>query len=264
MNQNRPHNDPRSSPRKPGEINSLSACGEGWGGVGTRDEISSARCPGIRPSSFVLRPYPVALNLEGARCVIVGGGSVALRKARGLLAAGALVTVIAPDASDEMKNLAVSDGRMEWFSRSFEPDDVRGARLVFACSDSAEVNAQVAAAGREAGALVNRADDPLDCDFMGMSVVTRGSLTIAVSTGSDSPAFARWMRGELERQFGPEYGEFLTMLASLRSEVLEQIPAEDRSRMWDAALRSDAFALWQAGKRDEAVQTLRTILLGPG
>ena len=167
---------------------------------------------------------------------------MALRKAQGLADAGAVVTVAAPEVCKGLDQLE-SEKKVLIVRRPFLPSDVEGALLVFAATDSVEVNEGVAKAARNAGILVNRVDDAEQGDFAGMSCVVRDSLLIGISTGSDSPAFSRWIREKVEALFGTEYGDFLALLAVLREEVKRLIPAADRSGAWDRALKSGAFDL---------------------
>ena len=205
------------------------------------------------------RLYPIALNLEGRRCLVVGGGNVALRKAQGLLRAGARVCAVAPEARPELIDLA-RDGRIELERRPFRPEDVQGRLLVFAATDRPDVNAWVVELGRRSGALANRSDDPAGCDFAGMSEVVRGSLLIAISTGADSPAFSRWIRRQVEERFGSEYGAFLEMAASLRPEVIRSLPDDRRGPAWEKALGSQAIDLLRGGDGESALACLRDAL----
>jgi precorrin-2 dehydrogenase/sirohydrochlorin ferrochelatase len=144
--------------------------------------------------------YPIFLDLSGRRCVVVGGGEVANRKARKLLQARAEVVVISPEVRPELESVAAEVHR-----RPYEEGDLEGAYLAFAATDAREVNAAVAAEAKGRGIPVNVADSPSEGDFALPSVLRRGRLQVAVSTGGASPALARRIRGELEELFGPEW-----------------------------------------------------------
>ena len=144
--------------------------------------------------------YPIFLDLSGRRCVVVGGGEVANRKARKLLQARAEVVVISPEVRPELESVAAEVHR-----RPYEDGDLEGAYLAFAATDAREVNAAVAAEAKGRGIPVNVADSPSEGDFALPSVLRRGRLQVAVSTGGASPALARRIRGELEELFGPEW-----------------------------------------------------------
>ncbi|OLB05747.1 MAG: hypothetical protein AUH14_08070 [Candidatus Rokubacteria bacterium 13_2_20CM_69_15_1] len=108
--------------------------------------------------------YPVFLELRGRRCLVVGGGGVAERRAEGLLAAGATVTVISPTLTPTLATLA-ADGRVRHEPRGFEPADLDAVDLAFAATDRGEVNAALFGEARARGVWVNAADDPAHCTF---------------------------------------------------------------------------------------------------
>jgi precorrin-2 dehydrogenase/sirohydrochlorin ferrochelatase len=152
----------------------------------------------IRDEDVVL--YPIFLDLSGRRCVVVGGGEVASRKAHKLLQARARVVVISPEIKPELESVAVEIHR-----RHYREGDLEGAYLAFAATDSRETNAAVAWEAKERGIPVNVADKPSDGDFALPSTLRRGSLQVAVSTGGASPTLARRIKNELEEAFGPEW-----------------------------------------------------------
>ncbi len=161
--------------------------------------------------------YPIFLELSGRKCVVVGGGKVASRKVARLLEAGADVTVVAPEVSPEIADLA-SQGRLRWLKREYGSDVLADAFLAFAATDSPEVNRRVAQDARDAGALVNVASGT-GGDFMVPSVIRRGDLIVAIGTGGASPEVARRLRIMLEEEIGPEYAQWLEMMAELREEL---------------------------------------------
>ena len=133
--------------------------------------------------------YPVFLNLEGVPVLLVGGGQIASRKAAGLVAAGALVTVIAPEVRPELAEVAAA----VWL-RPFAEGDCAGFRLVMTATDDPAVNARVYADATAAGIWVNSADDPDNCTFILPAVARRGPVVAAISTGGASPALANTAR----------------------------------------------------------------------
>ena len=155
--------------------------------------------------------YPIFLDLSGRRCVIVGGGEVANRKARKLLQARARVVVISPEIGAELERVAVEIHR-----RSYREGDLEGAYLAFAATNSREANAAVAREAKERGVPVNVADRPSEGDFALPSTLRRGRLQVAVSTGGASPTLARRIRGELEEAFGPEWAGIVETLNTAR------------------------------------------------
>lgn len=162
--------------------------------------------------------YPAMLRLDGRRCVVIGGGQVAARKIARLVAAGAAVTVIAPEWSPEIEAL-VAEGVVRGERRAYQQGDLAGAALAFAATSSRSVNRAVAAEADQAGIPVNVADDPAASSFFVPAVVQRDQLTVAVSTAGTSPAFARELRLELERLLSPERLQLLELYAELRAEL---------------------------------------------
>lgn len=137
--------------------------------------------------------YPVFLDLRGRPVLVVGAGKVALRKVRGLLEAGARVSVVAPRWEPEFERLPVALAR-----RAFEPADLDGAFLVFTATDDRGVNRSVAALAKVRGIPVNVADARAECDFLVPSRLRRGHLQVAVSTGGEDPRHAAAVRRRIE------------------------------------------------------------------
>jgi hydroxymethylbilane synthase len=160
-------------------------------------------------------PYVIALALAGRRAVVVGGGAVAERKVRGLLAAGADVAVVAPDATPTIRALAAGGG-IELIARAFCAGDLDGATLVFAATDADEVNAEVVAAARARGILVDDPSDAARGDFSTPVVYRCGPLTIAVDTAGASPSFARRVRDEIAARFDERYARATATLRRMR------------------------------------------------
>jgi siroheme synthase-like protein len=176
-------------------------------------------------------PYPICLNIRGRRCVVVGGGRVAERKARGLLAAGADVTVIAREAGSGLKRLA-RGRKIGVLRRGFLSSDLKAAFIVMAATDDAAVNTRVASEARRRGALVNVADSPWLCDFFLPAVVRRGDLQIAISTAGSSPALAKRIRKELSGRYREEYGTLLHIASALRPDVMRIVPPRARAAVF--------------------------------
>jgi precorrin-2 dehydrogenase / sirohydrochlorin ferrochelatase len=176
--------------------------------------------------------YPIFLNLDGKRCVVVGGGAVANRKARKLLQARAEVVAISPEVKPELESVATEVHR-----RPYREGDLEGASLVFAATNRREVNAAVTREARGRGIPVNVADEPSEGDFALPSVLRRGQLQVAVSTGGASPTLARRVRNELESAFDSEWAGVVEALGRARrngrraEEELEEVVEECLSRL---------------------------------
>jgi precorrin-2 dehydrogenase/sirohydrochlorin ferrochelatase len=159
--------------------------------------------------------YPVFLDLTDAPVLLVGGGPVAARKAEGLAAAGAAVTVIAPDVVAELDAIAVRIER-----RAYAPGDLDAYRLVITATNDPAVNAQVSADATAAGIWVNSADDPDNCSFILPAVARRGRVTVAVSTGGASPALASRLRRDIaETLLTPAVEQAALELSRQRDEI---------------------------------------------
>lgn len=183
--------------------------------------------------------YPIMLDLRGWPCLVAGGGEVAARKIAGLLAAGAVVTVVSPTLGEGCAALVAAE-RVTHYPRPVAPADVQGMRLVIAATDASEVNAAVAAAAQAGGALVNVVDAPERGNFWLPAVVRRGDLTLTVATGTASPALARRLRQELETRYGPEWGTFIALLGALRPLILDRVAdAGARRALFRALAASD-------------------------
>lgn len=181
--------------------------------------------------------YPLFLRLEGRPCLVVGGGTVAGRKAEGLRAAGARVTIVAPDAGDAVRALAEA-GEVEWRCRVFEPADLQGMVLAIAAASDREVNRRVAAEGAARGVWVNVADDPEASDFHVPAVLRRGGLAVAVATGGAAPALAAWVRDRIARELPPGLEELVEVARLLR----ESTPTPDGRRfreLFDSGILED-------------------------
>jgi precorrin-2 dehydrogenase/sirohydrochlorin ferrochelatase len=189
------------------------------------------------------------VKLEGQKCVVVGAGKIAASKAAGLLAHGAHVVVISPDAVPTVQRQARA-GLLVWRRRRFSPKDVDGAFLVIAATDSVITNEAVFRACRARRVLCNAVDDPERCDFFYPAVVRRGSLLIAISTNGRSPALAARLRRELERQFGPEWSAWIEHLGKQRRDVLGAEQSARKRRLHLARMVSSrAFRQFVQGQR---------------
>jgi len=166
---------------------------------------------------------PIFLKLDGRRCLLVGAGRVALDKIGSLLSTGVRLRVIAPEALPAVQRLA-EEGRLAWIQREFAPDDLDGHWLVIAATNVPEVNAAVYREAVERGILANSVDDIPNCDFFFGSVVSRGSLQVAISTGGESPAVAQRLRREIDAQLPEDLGPWLQNLGQLRRQVLALHP----------------------------------------
>lgn len=165
-----------------------------------------------------MKYYPVFWDIKDKKCIVVGGGDVALRKVRRLRDCGAKVLVVSPQLTPELIAMKAEDV----IEHVFDQYDVRyleGAVLVIGATDDEKTNTAISRDARERGIPVNIVDDPQKCDFILPSVVERGDLTVAIGTGGKSPALARYLREELEIKYGVEYEILLNILGRLRPQI---------------------------------------------
>ncbi|HET9923425.1 MAG TPA: bifunctional precorrin-2 dehydrogenase/sirohydrochlorin ferrochelatase [Methylomirabilota bacterium] len=178
--------------------------------------------------------YPVFLDLTNRPCLVVGGGPVAEGKVEGLLAAGARVTVVSPAVTARLQAWA-ADGRLRHLSREYRAADLEGHQVAFVATDDPGVSGAVADEGRARGIWVNAADEPARCDFILPSIIRRGRLVVAVSTGGASPAAARAIREELEAYLTEEHAMLVELAADVRRDFRRRGVSADPSR-WRGAL----------------------------
>ena len=170
--------------------------------------------------------YPICLNVHGERCLVVGGGEVAARKAASLVEAGAEVVVMSPDVCDELarrEDVTVVE-------RPWQESDLDGTVLVIAATDDRSLNERVARAARRRRVLCNVVDDADLSDFIVPAAMRRGALLVTVSTSGALPALARSVREELEERFGRDYAEYLEIVGQMREDIVESVPDENARR----------------------------------
>ena len=194
--------------------------------------------------------YPVFLEMKERRCLVIGGGLVAERKVATLVEAGARVSVIAPELTT---NLAAWSQResIHAITRAYRPGDLAGYEMVFVATDVPQVNAAVYEEGKSRGIWVNAADDPAHCDFILPSVLRRGALKVAVSTGGESPALARTVREELESYLSHDYVVVAELAAEVRHELRARGIAPEYEK-WRQALTGKLRQLVARGERRQA------------
>jgi len=207
------------------------------------------------------RPYPVFLNVEGRPALVVGGGPVAARKAGTLAACGARVTVVAPDACEEMEALA-SSGAVDLQQREFVPEDVqRGLAIVIAATDDPGLNGEVARISLGHGVHANSADPPDAGDVTLPSLIQEGPLAVAISTSGISPALSRKLRKDITAFIGDGYAPFLDFMSHARERLKAAATTQaDRAAALNSLVESD---LVERFRRDPAAaRTKAEAMLG--
>jgi len=206
----------------------------------------------------LLGGYPVNLDVAGRPVLVVGGGPVAGRKAAGLVAAGASVTVVAPEVGDVVEGL-IEAGAVTHLRRRYAPGDARRHRLVITATGVPEVDASVAADADAAGVWVNSADDQANCSFILPAIFRDGPVSVAVSTSGASPALASWLRDQLSEATSQLLGGGVADLAGLLSAARAQVKASGRSSEtidWRSLLDGPLPGLVRAGRLGDAQSLL--------
>ncbi len=205
--------------------------------------------------------YPIGVDMRGRRVVVVGGGPVAERRARGLLSSGAAVTLVAPGVTPELARMA-SEGQLRWVERLAIAEDMQGSAFVFLATDDEKANAELNAAARAAGALVSRADKGGEGDFVVPMLLRQESLTVAVFGGGTSPAFSRWLTRRIETAVGPEVLEFSRIVADARQRILAMsgLPQERRAELIRRVVEGDVFETLEQKGREAAERLIAEIL----
>jgi precorrin-2 dehydrogenase/sirohydrochlorin ferrochelatase len=173
--------------------------------------------------------YPIFLELGGRRVVVIGGGSVAVRKAQSLLDADARLVVVA-ERIDKMMTALCKDKKAKLIKSKYSKEYLAGAVLAVAATNNHQLNKRIYKDCQELEVLCNVVDEPELCDFFVPAVVKRGDLKIAVGTEGHCPAFAGHIRKKLEKIFTDEHGRFLEELEVIRKRIIEEVPEENKRK----------------------------------
>ena len=205
--------------------------------------------------------YPINLDVAGKPCVVVGGGKVALRKILGLLEAGACVKVIAPEICAQVDEL-IRRGEIFWTRANFSAELLGDEIILIAATNSAEVNRQACEVAQARKILVNSVD--AGGNFNVPSRIRRGDFLLTISTGANSPAFAKFVRLMLEAELGENFGAALEIISRARREVKRRLPNQSaREKFWREILTPELWQLLKSGDLnalekffDEAINSL--------
>jgi precorrin-2 dehydrogenase / sirohydrochlorin ferrochelatase len=196
--------------------------------------------------------YIACLRLSGRPCLVVGGGPIGLEKVEGLLACGADVTLVAPEAVDELAGYAREDS-IRWEQREYRPGDLDGAFLVIAATSDTELNTGVYEDAEARAMLVNVVDVPPLCNFILPAIVRQGPLAIAISTAGASPALAKRMKREIGEAYGEPYARLAVILNDARDWAKSTLPTyQDRKEFFEGIVNGepDPIDLLRAGDED--------------
>ncbi|WEZ86849.1 siroheme synthase CysG [Pseudomonas sp. NyZ480] len=205
---------------------------------------------------------PLFHKLQGGRVLVVGGGEIALRKARLLADAGAVLRVVAPEVDSQLAALA-HEGGGEVQVRGYRMSDLDGCRLVIAATDDTGLNAQVSADAQARSLPVNVVDAPALCTVIFPAIVDRSPLVVAVSSGGDAPVLARLIRAKLEAWIPSAYGELAGLAARFRDKVKGLYPDVNQRRgFWETVFQGPIAERQLAGQGAEAERLLQAMVEG--
>ncbi|MCR3922932.1 MAG: bifunctional precorrin-2 dehydrogenase/sirohydrochlorin ferrochelatase [Firmicutes bacterium] len=205
--------------------------------------------------------YPIFLDVEHKLCVIVGGGKVATRKAVSLLGANAVVRVISPQVHSDLTVLAEAN-KLQIMARKYQDDDLAGAFLVIAATDNTALNGQVAAFCQAQRILCNVVDAPEHGNFIVPSMIVRGPLTLAISTGGMAPAATQQIRQRLQEEFDDAYGVVLATLGQVRKRIKREFDDPQQRRSIVTSMKvDDLVCLYRTGGQVAVDKKINQMLL---
>ncbi len=184
--------------------------------------------------------YPICLDLKDKKCVVVGGGEVAVRKVKSLVEAQAKVIVISPEINSSLKEL-VKKYKITYLNQEYKSEYIeKDTFLVIAASNNKRLNAKIAKDANKSNLLINVVDSPKLCNFIVPATFHRGNLIISISTSGKSPALARKIKEDLQKSYGVEYEVLVDLLGKLRTEVQAKYKDEENRRLfWENLVNSD-------------------------
>lgn len=201
--------------------------------------------------------YPISLNLDGKKVVVIGGGKIAKRKITGLIEARADITVVSPELTHELNEYAQA-GKINWKKKDFSAFDIRDAFLIIAATNQPEINQAVQAAA-EPYQLISLVDDPEESSFILPSVVKRGRLSIAVSTSGASPILAKQIKQEIAARYGSEYKEYVDFLFTSRKYILQEIQDPNLKQTLLSAITEPSF-LHSANRKKDFIERMNQLM----
>ena len=202
---------------------------------------------------------PIFLDVHDRPVLVVGGGAVAARKVETLLEAGAKVRLVSPELHSDLQAV-VAAGEIEWIAQPFSADQIGNPILIYAATNNAVVNQEIAAAAQTHNIPVNVVDAPDTGSFITPSVIDRSPILAAVATGGSSPVLTRLIRARLESLIPAGYGRLAEFAAKFRKRVQERLPAERRAGFWEKVLEGRVAELVFSGRMDEAERTVEQAL----
>jgi len=206
--------------------------------------------------------YPVCLNLKDKKCVVVGGGEVALRKVKSLVEAEAKVVVISPKITLALKEL-IDKNKITWLNQAYKSEYIKeDTFLVIAASNNKQLNAKIANEAQKLNLLVNVVDSPRVGNFILPATLRRGKLIISISTSGESPALAKKIKEDLLNIYGLEYEILVDLLGKLRPKVEAKYRDEEtRKLFWEKVVNSRFLMEYiRDNKKEEIKKEIQALL----
>ncbi|MGG1679054.1 bifunctional precorrin-2 dehydrogenase/sirohydrochlorin ferrochelatase [Neobacillus sp. NRS-1170] len=193
--------------------------------------------------------FPLLMNIDYKKVVIVGGGHVARQKVEALLPTKALVTVISPAVTEKLQQY-INEGFVTWKEKAFVPADLDDAALIFAVTNDEEVNNAVEEAAQH-WQLLSRADAKGRVDFINPAVVRRGDFVLTVSTSGASPGLTRQVKTDLEEQFGVHYAQYVSFLKEARQRILQLFSGDAKKQLLAELLDPQLLQWMEQGEKQK-------------
>jgi len=209
----------------------------------------------------IMKMFPIYLRrLDERKTVLIGGDEEAEEKVEQLLERDAQLTVISPHLTPRLFKWAANN-RFEWINRNYRQGDLEGAFMAIVAEYEGDINRKVYQEAQERDILVNVMDDLPHANFAFGSIVKRGPLTISFSTSGTAPALAVRLRQRFEKEFGPEYSDFLQFMQKLREPMAQHHPEfADRKKIWYDLIDSDVLSHFRKGDTEKAIERTSEIV----
>ena len=207
---------------------------------------------------------PVYIDIKGQRCLVVGGGEIAARKASLLVKAGGEIDVVAKQVSSAMASIVAAAKGCQLHQRRYQQSDLQGAKIVIAATNDEEVNRQVSEEAKALSIPVNVVDNPGLCSFILPAIIDRSPIVVAVSSGGQSPVLARLIRAKLETSIPASYGRLAKLVGAVRDKVKARFDTVNQRReFWEGVLTGPVAEYVFAGKDEDAQKMLEAQLSDP-
>lgn len=199
-----------------------------------------------------MRYLPINIDVKDKCCTVIGGGTVALRKVRYLVDAGARVKLISPEVAIGFKDL-ISNNSVSLVKRKYRYGDIKGSFITFIATNSPSEQSEAVVEANSLNIPVNVADEPSECTFTFPSLFERGDLLITISTGGKCPALSKQIRIQLEQIIDDGYKGLLEILAEARNELLAaDLPADNYAGLLEKLISSDILDTVREGNLEMA------------